>query len=88
MRKAESFLSFNRTSLESKPFHRQDRLCAVGNLLIEPVWNRNIFKRERAEIIHSFNRTSLESKRVLALPQQTNQGLLIEPVWNRNSIKA
>ena len=35
---------FNRTSLESKLIRIRDADLVVGFLLIEPVWNRNIFE--------------------------------------------
>ena len=39
----ETWYAFNRTSMESKhPQDVQDNLVVLYNLLIEPVWNRNV----------------------------------------------
>ena len=59
------------------------------DLLIEPVWNRNVFcDGDRGFPCRSFNRTSMESKQTLRnLCKCRCEMLLIEPVWNRNLCK-
>ena len=55
--------TFNRTSLESKHLRNSNLTDAILNLLIEPVWNRNILHPKLLVVLgSSFNRTSLESK--------------------------
>ena len=53
-------------------------------LLIEPVWNRNLFDLDNDICMISFNRTSMESKPDLGTQVLQCSDLLIEPVWNRN----
>ena len=55
--------AFNRTSMESKHVILISESPAAFVLLIEPVWNRNLFVSE--DVLPSrepFNRTSMESK--------------------------
>ena len=61
-------LAFNRTSMESKP----DEMCLLAlryELLIEPVWNRNLLSTHSCVQSHlsTFNRTSMESKHGIRL---------------------
>ena len=59
-----------------------------GMLLIEPVWNRNLYSADfvfRCLVVTS-NRTSMESKlpSIIQRDWAIANCLLIEPVWNRN----
>ena len=56
-------------------------------LLIEPVWNRNIYPVRQSSVsrVSPSNRTSMESKQFMRLGRVAIVApLLIEPVWNRN----
>ena len=80
---AESGKTFNRTSLESKPFS-DDGACWRGG-----TFNRTSLESKQrfcylCEQLNTFNRTSLESKRSLDFSIACGGNLLIEPVWNRN----
>ena len=79
-------LTFNRTSMESKPcFHRHLTIRT-------PTFNRTsmeskliILREHFLILLQTFNRTSMESKRWLWWLERCHFGkLLIEPVWNRN----
>ena len=82
-----SRIPFNRTSMESKHYLVDD-INEVINLLIEPVWNRNLLRLCLAfevcqlliEPVWNRNRAGRTSE---AKPLF---GLLIEPVWNRNFV--
>ena len=65
---------------------RRARHIINFQLLIEPVWNRNLGSLTFLSVIDcSFNRTSMESKfDILEGIFQEYFELLIEPVWNRN----
>ena len=70
MRKARmafgDWLTFNRTSMESKLYSGMSSRLGSLTLLIEPVWNRNenIYRFHDARL-YAFNRTSMESKHTL-----------------------
>ena len=72
--------------MESKHSTAWNSTGSATSLLIEPVWNRNMFPQHDCYVeVFAFNRTSMESK--LHQTQdflQTFVLLLIEPVWNRN----
>ena len=48
--------------MESKLLLEQATADTVRELLIEPVWNRNVYDWESEYIAATFNRTSMESK--------------------------
>ena len=77
---------FNRTSMESKLTPKRHVLRGGIQLLIEPVWNRNVFigamKYRCYELLIEpvWNRNH-----AIHVGLHCNK-LLIEPVWNRNFI--
>ena len=80
------FLTFNRTSLESKLAISVALLAALDNLLIAPVWNRNCHVYIPFEtgamllIAPVWNRNADLAKSMIV----SQPDLLIAPVWNRN----
>ena len=56
--------TFNRTSMESKQIDNDRAEIILLALLIEPVWNRNLFRQYHVGRNQRgpFNRTSMESK--------------------------
>ena len=76
--------TFNRTSMELKPFFQSPTKSESVILLIEPVWNWNNTNRTTySAIVSSFNRTSMELKpafvRCAPLP--------VERSFNRTSME-
>ena len=72
--------------MESKTISERALSVIFRNLLIEPVWNRNVHKTDEYRgSVSTFNRTSMESKRNIGFTSvRLPMRLLIEPVWNRN----
>ena len=44
---SQGFCAFNRTSMESKRVYGMALRACLHLLLIEPVWNRNVFTQQR-----------------------------------------
>ena len=71
--------------MESKPSELL-RIAQKVRLLIEPVWNRNGFKRVSERCDGTLLIEPVWNRNVLVLGHHTLEFilLLIEPVWNRN----
>ena len=80
-------ISFNRTSMESKPTPKQTSIespCLTFNRT--SMESKPAQRHLRKALWCPFNRTSMESKQFRdAVGFPCRQILLIEPVWNRNS---
>ena len=75
---------FNRTSMESKHGRLVGRYALCRQLLIEPVWNRNIdLHHQRYSQFFAFNRTSMESK-----PSQMGNSTHLPHAFNRTSMES
>ena len=62
------------------------KLTACIDILIEPLWNWNRFKKMMPHILNDINRTSMELKRSNYLTSISSAEILIEPLWNWNML--
>ena len=77
-------ITFNRTSMESK-LTLPEATGGTGELLIEPVWNRNV-SHEIADLVGvTFNRTSMESKHMSSMRSSSDRGF---GAFNRTSMES